>query len=420
MASAQARVAQGLRTAGIALPPSFAEWRRRVERAGLTPVIAVGGSRGKTTVVRLLDAMFRAAGLRTALWTNRGVEVNGRRQAGELVPWTRALLRLTRGDLDVAVQELDWSTVHAVGLPPASYPIAAVTNLCVNSDSCLAQTETRRAFRALKTIRAAGAGPVVLNGEDFAVAGEADSPPETRILVGLSAEAPLLRAHVRDGGFAAWMDEGQLRFGSIDRSERVGQSDRLDFALGGTVGFQLHNALTAAAVARACGLAAGVIEEALADFAPDARDLPGSFNIIRFGGMTVVVDRPAPSWFLRPSLRAISHIPARRLVTVVGDLSRIPADDLGEVGRLLGRGGGALVLSDDGSAPERIRSLRGGIGSNDVPPLIVRRASERQAVAHALRLGQPGDLVLIIAENPLAVLRSLGRAAARSAAGRPS
>jgi len=395
-------------------PTSFRDWRRHVTSTGAPPVVAIAGSRGKTTVLRLLDAILRTAGLRTTLWTDRGVEVDGRRQAGELVPWSRALARVARGDLDLAIQELDWSTVHAIGLPPASYPLAAVTNLCVNSDSCLIQTETRRALRALDQIRrAAGTGTLVLNGEDFAVAGDTAGHGDAALLVGISADAPLMRAHLRAGGSAAWSAGGTLLVGSLAAPEPLAALADVDFALGGAVGFQVHNALTAAALARTVGIDPAIISLVIADFTPSPRQLPGSFNVVHVAETTFVVDRPAPSWFLRTTLRAVPHIPARRSITVVGDLREVPDDDLPEVGRLLGRAGGALVLAADLLSPERAEALRTGIGSNDVPPLIIRTGTERQAMNRAIRLAQPGDLVLALVSEPLPALRALDRAASR-------
>src|SRR5215213_6135129 len=93
-------------------PESFHHWRDRIVADGLEPVIVVAGSRGKTTVVRLLNDMFVEAGLRTAIWTNRGVEIEGTPQLGELGPWANVRDRLSTGSLDVAIREVAWSTVR--------------------------------------------------------------------------------------------------------------------------------------------------------------------------------------------------------------------------------------------------------------------------------------------------------------------
>jgi cyanophycin synthetase len=402
--------------APVDFPHSFHDWRARVERLSVPPVVAVAGSRGKTTVVRLLDAIFRQAGLRTALWTNYGVEINGRRQSGELVPWSRAVSRLADGSLDVGIQELDWATVHAVGLPGASYPLVAVTNLCVNNDSCLVQSETRLAMKALTRVRAAARedGALVLNGEDFGVAPhENDHAPA--ILVGQSRDTPLIRNQLKSGGMAAWVSDGTLVVGGSDRVAPFGRSSVLPFAFGGAVSFQVHNALIAGALARACGISTAAIAEALAMFSPSPKVMPGSFNVLPVSGATVVVDRPAPSWFLRPALRAVGHLPGRRLLTVAGHLAPIPLDDLTETGRLLGRSGGVLILHSADASSERFTLLRQGILANEVPPIIIHCASERQALNRALDILRPGDTTYVLADNPPAVLRAVERARGASA-----
>ena len=104
------------------VPSSFRSWRAGVVRSGRLPIIAVAGLRGKTTIIRLLDHIIKTAGHKTALWTSTGVEINGRPQVGELGAWKEALGRVMDGDVSVAIQELEWATVLAAGLPPGFYP----------------------------------------------------------------------------------------------------------------------------------------------------------------------------------------------------------------------------------------------------------------------------------------------------------
>lgn len=403
-------------SAAVQLPETFPLWRSGLTARDVPPVIAIAGSRGKSSVVRLLDAILGTAGLRTALWTDLGVEINGRRQRGELVPWSRALAGLGDGSLDLAVQELDWDTVHAVGLPTAIYPIVAVTNLCVNSESCLAQTESGRALRSLVGVRSAVRpdGVLVLNGEDHAVVGAERGHQSPTIYVALSPDPPLLRTHLDGGGTAAWTEDGRLWVGHRETEVTVGDLADLPLSMAGAVGFQVHNALTAAAVALACGITPTTVATALADFISPSGLMPGSFNVVSLNGATVVVDRPAPSWFLRPALRAVAHMPHTRLLRVVGGLSYVPASDLVELGRLLGRSGGAVILHGQSATPDRAALLRQGIAANQVPPVIVQVETERQALGRALKIIRPSDLLLILAEQPAVVLRALDRAGSRS------
>ena len=394
------------------LPRSFQEWRERHAAAGTAPIVAIAGSRGKTTVVRLLDAVFREAGLRTAIWTDQGVEIGGRRQRGELVPWSRALERFRDGSLDVAVQELDWDTVHAVGLPPAVYPAVAVTNLCVNSTHCLVGEEGARALSSLTRVRDAvrPGGTLILGAEDGAV-GALSHPGADMVLVAVNRETPIVRAHLEAGAVAAWAQATDLCVGASDDQRRVGSIDSLPLSLAGALGFQVSNALLAAAVAATCGVGAPQIARALGAFLPLDGRAPGSFNVVPIREARVIVDRPSPSWFLRPVLRAIAHLRPSRMVTIVGDAVAIPDDDLAEVGRLLGRSGGAVLLHSVLRSSPRAELLRRGIAANDVPPVVLHVRSERQAVQRGLDMLRPGDIVFAIADRPAAVLRAVERAA---------
>ena len=395
----------------FAPPPTFAAWRDQFRGAALS-VIAVAGSRGKTTVVRLLDAIFRAADLRTAIWTDHGVEIEGRRQGGELRPWSRALARLGDGTLDVAVQELDWSTVHAVGLPTGVYPVLAVTNVCANNDACLAHPDSRRALGSLDAVFAAVRpdGTLVLNGDDYAVGDAEVDHRAATILVAQRADGPLVRAHLADGGTAAWTDANLLRVGSVSRATELGAPRELAFALGGAASFEVQNALTASAIAVACGVPTQAIRSALQRFAIFGWLMPGSFNSLRVGETIALVDRPAPPWFLRPSLRVASHLPHERLLVVAGRQASVADDQLAEVGRLLGRAADILLLHSEDVDPPRSEALLRGVSLNDVPPLVVHVPTERRAVNRALKNLRPTDVLYVLADDPAPVLRAIARA----------
>jgi cyanophycin synthetase len=403
---------------GYELPKSFSDWQDRVRRSGAVPVIAVAGSRGKSTVIRLIDAIFTGAGLKTATWTDQGVEIRGRRQRGELMPWSRALQRLAAGSLDIAIQELDWSTVRAVGLPAGLYPVAAITNLCANNEECLITPEARRATEALPTVLRAvhHEGVAVLNGEDYALAG-AEVPTTTPvILIAQKRETPLVRSQFEGGGIAGWVGDRGITIGDALAQQTVCDPRELPFAVHGAASFQVTNALVAAASALATGIPPETIERALLDFAPDPLSMPNTFSVMSVGGVTIVVDRPDPSWFLRPILRAVRDIPRVRLMTVAGRMATVPDNDLPEVGRLLGRISTVVVLHSQND-DNRSELLRQGVALNELPPLVLRTTTERRGVRRALRAARTGDAILILADNAPAVIRSVQRAALNPALG---
>lgn len=396
-------------------PDSFRIWRQGVVRRGALPVIGVAGSRGKSTVIRLLDSIFTEAGLRVATWTDAGVEVRGRRQSSELSAWESCLRRLMANTLDVVIQELDWPTVHAVGLPPSAYPVVVVTNICVNNDRCLAQDETRLAIRAYGRVRAASRadGMLVLNGDDFAVAGTEVEHEAPAVLFALSQEAPLVRVHLTQGGRAAWVDDKRLMIGTATATTEICNQADLPFALNGLASFELDNALAAVAVAETCGIPLALCGKVLSEFSiPPA--LVGSFNQVRYDRGIAIVDRPAPSWYLRPTLRALRHRPHGGTIVIAGRLDSVPHDDLPEVGRLLGRTANALILHSEASNTDRMKRLRIGIDQADNALIVVHTSSERTAITRGLTMMRPGDGLLVLADNPGPALRQLRRASGPS------
>lgn len=399
-------------------PTRFADWRARLDRERVAPVIAVAGSKGKTSVLRTTESILRAAGYRFASWTDHGVEIEGERQRGELGPWSRALTRLAAGGLDIALQELDWATVQTAGAPGAKYPIVAVANLCANSEACFLTPEALQARRALQLIMSSVAptGRLVLNADDFALSDEGDGVqgPDGRYLVGISVEAPVLRRHIVHGGDACWLEHGSITIRENGLTQSITEVRRLPSTREGTIPFAVQNALMATAIARSCGIPAPEIAAGLVAHDAQPESMPGSFNVFEVDSAMIVVDRPMPSWFLRSSLRACANLGPGRQIRVVGPMPEVPTGDLSEVARLLGRNGGVLIAHGVW-APERLDLLRQGAASNSIPPIFLQASGERAAVQQALNMIRSKDVVLVLAEDPPATVSLIQRYIRRSA-----
>lgn len=394
-------------------PASFRRWQNELLRHGTLPIIGVAGSRGKTTVIRILDAVLRGAGLRSAIWTNTGVEILGRRQRGELAAWSEALERLATGSIDVAIQELDWATVNAVGLPPASYATVAVTNLCGNSEACLLDDHTRSAFKAMPKLLDAVAekGALVLNLDDYQLASGHPREAALSFVTAVSKDSPILRERLSQGQYGVWLEQQTLVFGDsrIALPTPVIDLDRLPLTLNGDAMFQASNAMTAIAICLAIGLDVPSIQDGLQGFQTDVRTMPGAFNTFDYNRARLVVDRIDPSWFLRPVLRAVNPGANARQLTVVGPLSEFPLDDIREVGRLLGRYAGAIMVHSC-DEDDWLREFRKGVSTNRVPPVIAHLATERRAINRLLKSAREGDALLVLTGTPATALRAIQRA----------
>lgn len=394
------------------IPESFRTWRANVIREGQLPIVAVAGLRGKTTVIRLLDHIMRVAGHRTALWTSSGVEINGRAQPGEIAAWHDALRRCVDGDVSVVFQELDSTTVLSTGLPANFYPIVTITNLCGNDEVCQIHREAQITMKTMPRIlqSASAKGVVVINGDEFVLADAMIPFPDQPTLVyTLSQQAPLLRQHLASGGLGAWRDRERLLFGDSRIAEATSERSDHGFTVAGEAAFQVNNVLAAISTARAMGASLEQIDIALQSYQPNGRKMPGTFAIVNNRDVRIVVDRPNPSWFLRPVLRALRSHARGRLIVVAGRMDDVPLDDIGEVGRMLGRDAEALILHTHHANSDRVDMLLKGVAKAADPPLLIRVASEGRGIGAALRRAHPRDTVLVLADNAERALQIVQR-----------
>lgn len=392
----------------LRLAQSFRSWQRDTVGRGILPVIAVAGSRGKSTVVRMIDAIFTAAHLRTATWTNLGVEIRGRRQRGELGGWSLALSRLADSTIDIAIQELHVSTINAVGLPDASYPAAVLTNVLSSSVALGRGEQARRA--GMTMARAVHPdGLLVVNGDDPSLADIAAESAAISVVTSLSEESPFLRAHLDDGGSGAWQQRSHLVLGELESSLRLGGVDAFAISCGGSATMQISNLLAAASITYAVGVEPSIIVRALGQFLPAPDVLPGSFNVFEKGSIRAFLDGLGTARTLRTVLKAVNPGARRRQITVIGELSSFSREDVGEMGRLVGRHPGAIILHSNVDASV-VDQFRRGISANAYPPVVIHLPTERRALNRALKTVRADDVLLVLHQGePAQALRALER-----------
>lgn len=388
-------------------------WQRNTMMAGMLPVVGVAGTGGKTTVVRMLDAILSEMGLRTAIWTDLGVEIRGRRQKGELSGWSLALSRLADGAIDVAIQELHWSTIHAVGLPAMSYPVLALTNLTGGQADSWNPVSLRNATNAATRVAEAvhPVGMLVVNGDDYSLMDASTSTKAATMVVARSKDSPSLSRQLKAGQPAVWNDiDGiVLSQGRDVPPVALIAPGEVPATMQGSATFQITNAMTAAAIASSIGAGTEDIQNGLRLFRNDPELMPGSFNHWENPSLRAVVSQLASSWQTRLVLRSINPGAKRRQITVLGDLATIEIADVVETGRVLGRYPGAILLHENADQ-QRLDAFRHGITANEYPPLIVHLPTERKAINRALRTVREDDVVLMLPSgDPTVACRAITR-----------
>ena len=260
------------------------------------PTALVTGTNGKSTTVRLLAAMARAAGHTAGVSTTDYVAVGDETlEAGDFSGpmGARAALRDRRATLGIL--EAARGGLLRRGVPFVGATAAAVTNVAADHlGDYGVETVEQLAEAKLVVAQALQAGGVlVLTADDAVSTAEADrQAPTLRARGVITAWASMDPNHPRlaAGGPASAVVDGELAVRAAGGPWRRLQAvTEVPCTLGGTARHNVRNALTALAVGQALGLPDAALAEGLVRFSD--RDNPGRINRFRLpNGARAVVD----------------------------------------------------------------------------------------------------------------------------------
>jgi cyanophycin synthetase len=368
------------------------------------PLALVTGTNGKTTTVRLLACMARAAGLRPGFsstdqvvvgeevvesgdWSGPGGARRVLRDKGTQV----ALLETARGGMlrrGLAVERADVAAVLNVGADHlGEWGVGSVEALCRG-----------------KFVVTSVAPLAVLNADDEAVSRAGRALGKPVIWFSLQSPSPWLREQLAGGGRAYLWEDGNLVRREGDACEKFLDLDELPIGLGGAARHNVSNALAAAAIAEGLGLDQAAIVAGLRSFRGDDADNPGRMNRFQVGGVEVIVDFAHNPHGLEAMLNMASALPARRRLVLLGQAGDRDDESIGELARLSARSGFDRVILKD------MEGHRRGREEWEVVDLLTRELeeagfplehcsrveSETAGVEQALEWAKPGDLLLLL------------------------
>ncbi len=375
------------------------------------PIVLVTGSNGKTTSVRMLAAIARAAGLTPGHTTTDGAHAGpdvlaGGDYAGPM--GARLVLRDPR--IEIAILETARGGILRRGLAVEHADATLITNVAADhlDDFGLGDLATLASVKLVAARVVRPGGRVMLN---------ADDPGLVQFALGvLSASwfaidraAPLVSASIAAGGDAAFVEDGRFMLAQGGRAVPVAPVDAVPATLGGAAGYNVSNVLgviaTAAALARGPvrDFTVEMIGEALGRFgSPD--DNPGRGNLFDLGGVRVLVDyghNPHGLRALRPAVESLSL--GRRAVTV-GQAGDRGDEAIRELARAAWQLDPQLVILKElpslyrGRAPGSVCGLLaaefGELGLAE--DAVLRAATEVEALGAALTWARAGDLVIML------------------------
>ena len=375
---------------------------------GRIPVVAITGTNGKTTTVRLTSAILAESGLRVGMTNTDGVYVNGRQiDDGDCSGPRSARNVLMHPDVDAAVLETARGGMLREGLGFDRCKVAVVTNLGKGDHLGLNYIDTIEELKVLKRVivqNVSADGVAVLNAADPMVVAMTRFCPGSITFFAQNANIPVMAEHRARGHRTVYVADGAIVAAEGRREVRRIPLANVPLTRGGGLGFQVENVLAAVGAAWAVGVDWSAIDRALATFSSDASTVPGRFNEFSHRGGTVIADYGHNPDALIALAQALDALPATRRTIVISAAGDRRDEDILDQALIVGGAFDSVILYQDAAQRGRadgevIGLLRRGLAGAARVRSIEEITGEFVAIDAALDRLVAGEVCLILIDQ---------------------
>jgi len=384
---------------------------------GRIPVVAVTGTNGKTTTVRLIAHLLTASGLRTGMTNTDGVYIEGRRiDSGDCSGPRSARNVLLHPDVDAAVFETARGGLLREGLAFDRCQVAVVTNIGAGDHLGLNYITTLEDLAVLKRVivqNVAVGGMAVLNAADPVVAAMADVTRGDITFFALDVNNPIMAMHRAQGRRVVFVEDGHL-VAAQGRFEMRIPLGEVPITRNGAIGFQVENVMASVAAAWAVGIDWDRIRVGLKTFVGESDNAPGRFNVFDYRGATVIADYGHNPDAIAALANAVEAMPAKRRSVVISGAGDRRDQDITQQTQILGKAFDDVLLYQDqcqrGRADgEVLALLRRGLDGATRTTHVEEINGEFVAIDRALSRLEAGDLCLILIDQVDEALAHIAR-----------
>jgi cyanophycin synthetase len=375
------------------------------------PIAAVTGTNGKTTTSRMLAHILKMNGFTVGLTSTDGVYIDGQLSVpGDMTGPVSARIILRDPSVDAAVMETARGGMLRSGLGYQACNVACCLN--VSADHLgLGGIDTLDQLAEVKRIPIEVAtDAVVLNADDTHCLQMADYTEAKRVCyVTVNSGHPLVKQHIRAGGQAFVLEQGMNghMVTIYDQGKHIPLlwTHLIPATIEGRAMHNVQNAMFAAALAYNMDQGLEDIRQGLRTFDATYFQTPGRMNIFDEHPFKVIMDYAHNPAAVRAMCGLVDRfdVDGRRIVVLSAPGDRRDEDihDIADIAA--GHFDHFICRCDD---------RRRGRGHDEVARMLKARLIERgvdesaievipdepDAVARALAIAQPGDLVLVLAD----------------------
>jgi cyanophycin synthetase len=401
--------------------------------------VAVTGSNGKTTTVRMISHVFTRMGHKVGMTTTDGIYIDERlvRKADASGPKS-ALMVLQNPRIDFAVFEVARGGILREGLGYGRNDVAVVLN--VTGDHLgLKEIDSLEQLAEVKRVIVEAVprtGTAVLNADDPLVADMRRHCSGSVILFSMQEANPLIDRWVRRGRKAVVLDRDdrgeRIAIREGRRTMPIAYTHLLPATFEGRARMMVQNAMAAAAAAHAAGAHLHDIRQGLRTFTTSIFQAPGRLNLVEVNGLKVVIDYAHNAHGLEAVGEFVERVTsgtptgsgapgaaswsANLRVAVIATPGDRRDEDMRQLGRVAARHFDDIIVREDERTRGRKRGETAAVIMEGVREAIREGAragsteivlEEKEAVRRALDRSRPGDLVVLCVDHARDVLAEL-------------
>lgn len=366
--------------------------------------VIITGTNGKTTTVRLLGSIVKAAGLTPGTSSTDWIQVG--EELLDSGDWSgpggaRAILKDTR--VDVALLETARGGMLRRGLGVNRVDVSIVTNVAEDHMGEMG-VHCLQDLTEVKFIVEHAGDHLVLNADNPEVRRRGQNAKKPITWVSLDPNDPLVVEHLGNGGKAALLRDGSLVIQEGQAVHVLLPAKDIPLTLGGAARYNITNALCAAAAALQMGLPMDAVRQGLAAFESNPDTNPGRLNLFDLNGVTALVDFAHNPHGLRATMEMVAGMEYERFAVLLGQAGDRDDQSIEELARITAKADPDLAIVKTMEEVSRGRSQsivtdmieRTLLASGVCKERIQHAPSELQAARDALTWSKQGDLLLLL------------------------